>query len=113
MDFTNSVTMACELLAKGKLIAAGKSLDEANVEPAWIVAYGMVAERVDRDRRYGLSRYPYKAGPAIGALKGGFFDHREWPLRKGLEKHPSLHSVHTFEAKYVNASCYCNAFHEA
>lgn len=112
-DFSKSVTEADSLLAKGKLVDQGKTLAEANVDARWIVAYGMIAERVDRDRRYGLSRYPYEAGAAIGVLTGGVFDHREWPLRKELERHSSLRSVSEYEAKYVNAAGYWNSFHTA
>lgn len=71
VNFNNSVTDTDALLTKGKLISQGKTMVETNVDPVFITAYGMVVERVDRDRRCGLSRYRCEAGTAIGALNGG------------------------------------------
>ena len=76
-------------------------------------AYARIAERGHRNRKYGISRYPYEAGPAVGAFIGGFFEHREWPLRKGMEKHQSMRAVSEYECKYVNAAGDWAAFHHA
>lgn len=75
--------------------------------------YGTVAERVDRDRWYGLIRNPYEAGSAFGAFLGGFFVHREWTPRKSLEKQSSMRPVAEYEAKYVNSAGYWASFYEA
>lgn len=111
--FSDSARFAEELLNKGKLIANGKSMAEAGVDAKWIERYATVAERVDRNRKYGLSRYPYEPGCAINALAGGFFDHKEWPIRKALEKHSSMRAVSEYEAKYINSTGYWLTFHDA
>eukprot|EP00737_Agarophyton_chilense_P004284 gb/GEZJ01005313.1/.p3 GENE.gb/GEZJ01005313.1/~~gb/GEZJ01005313.1/.p3 ORF type:complete len:110 (+),score=14.03 gb/GEZJ01005313.1/:94-423(+) len=65
------------------------------------------------DKNFGLSRYPYEQGPTVGTFTSGFFEHREWPLRKGLEKHSSLRPVREYEDNYVNAAGYCMDLHES
>lgn len=94
-------------------MAKGKSMTEAGIDAKWMVAYGRIAERTDRDRRFGLSRYPYEAGPAVSAFVGGFFDNRDWGPRKGLERQASMRAVSEYEAKYINAAGYWGAFHQA
>ena len=110
--FQASKMRADDLLAKTKELAKGKTLSYAGIDPEWMAVFGRVAERTHRDHRYGLSRYPYEAGPAVGAFIGGFFDHREWPPRKALEKHASMRAVAEYEAKYINAAGYWSAFHD-
>lgn len=110
--FEKSLVLADELLGKAKLIEKGKSMDEAGIGPEWMVAYARIAERNDRDRRFGLSRYPYEPGPSVAAFTGGLFDHREWPLRKGLERHQSMRAVSEYECKYINAAGFWSSFQE-
>lgn len=111
--FADSVTTADSLLDKAKKIAKGSTMAEAGIDAKWLASYASIAERVDRCRRYGISRYPYEAGPSVNAFLGGFFDNKEWCLRKGLEKQASMRAVAEYEAKYVNAAGYWGAFHEA
>ena len=85
----------------------------------------------------GLSIHPHRwgclcyneQGPTVGAFTGGFFEHREWPIRRGLEKYISLRPgeeicevirfvleygpVFEYEANYINAAGYWMSFHEA
>ena len=49
----------------------------------------------------------------MAAFAGGFFEHREWPLRKNMEKHESLKAVAEYEANYINSAGYWMSFHEA
>lgn len=77
------------------------------------MTYGQTVERVYRDRKYGLSRYPYEGGPVIGAFLGVFFYQKEWQPRKALEKHSSMRAAAECEAKYINAAVYWDSFHEA
>lgn len=95
-----------DLLAKRLLVANEKTMAEAGISSAWMVAYAQVAERCDRDCRYGIKRYSYEAGASVGAFTGGFFDRRKWGLRKGLERHQSMRAVAEYEAKYINAAGY-------
>lgn len=111
--FSTSVVEADKLLVKAKKVTKGESMAEAGIEPAWLSAYGKVARRCRDDKDFGLSRYPYERGPGVGAFTGGFFEHREWPLRKGLEKHSSLRPICEHEANYINATGYWMSFHEA
>lgn len=97
MEFKNRKIDADDLIERGLQVSRRNTPTAACVDMRWVTAYGMVMERVDRDRRYGLSRYPYEAGSSLGALTGGFFDHPEWTLRKGLEKHPSMRAAAEYE----------------
>ena len=112
-NFKSSELLATEILTKAKLVAKGKTITEAGIDASWMAAYGCVARRCDEDRRYGITRYPYEAGPAVAAFVGGFFDHREWPLRRGLLGQSSMRAVAEYEAKYVNATGYWAAFHQS
>ena len=107
----NSKKLADELLDKSKKVAAGKSMTEAGIDTKWIEAYARIAERADREQRYGLSRYPFQAGSSVSAFIGGFFDNKEWPLRCQLSKQQSMFSVAEHEAKYINAAGYWSAMH--
>lgn len=102
--FAGNVDQMEGLLAKAKKVSKGSTLAEAKIDSAWLVAYAQIARRCRDDKEFGLSRYPYEQGPSVRAFTGGFFEHREWPLRKGLERHNSLRLVSEYEANYVNAS---------
>lgn len=105
--------MADELLSKTKLVAKGKSISEAEIEMKWVHAYATIARRCRDDKDFGLSRYPYEQGPSVSAFTGGFFEHREWPIRKAMEAHKSMRAVFEYEANYTNASGYWMAFNQA
>lgn len=113
MSFKASLDVAEELLGKAKKLEKGVTLSEAGISADWVSSYAEVAERVERSRKFGISRYPYEAGPAVHAFRGGFFDHKDWPLRRGLEKQGSMRSVAEYECKYVNAAGYWASFHES
>lgn len=80
---------------------------------AWVSAYGVVADRVEWDRKCGLSQYPYEAGPLIGALSGVFLERKESRVRKALEKHSSMRAVAEYKPKYVNSVAYWVASHQS
>lgn len=112
--FEKSKQLADELILKAKDVEKGKSLEEAGIESTWMEAYARIAERNDRERRFVISRYPYESGPSVGAATGGFFDHREWHLRKGLGKHASMKkAVADYEAKYNNAAGFWASVHQS
>lgn len=102
-----------ELLAKAKLVAKGKTLEEAEIDSDWLMAYAAVARRCRDDRELRLTRWPYEQGDSVSAFTGGFFEHREWPPRKQLEKHSSMRAVYEYEANYINSSGYWMSFHQA
>ena len=102
-----------ELLSKAKLVAKGKSLSAAGIELSWMKTYGMTARRCRDDKDFGLARYPHEQGPSVGAFIGGFFEHRDWPLRTGMEKHQIMRPIYEYEANYINSLGYWMAFHEA
>lgn len=77
------------------------------------MAYAAIARRCRDDKELELSRYPYEAGPTLQAFDGGFFPHREWTLRRGMEKHESMRAVCEYEANYINAVGYWLAFQQA
>lgn len=60
-----------------------------------------------------MTRYPYEAGTPVNAFVGGFFDQREWPLRKNMEKQESLRAIDSYEDKYIKIAGYWGAFHES
>ena len=49
----------------------------------------------------------------MAAFACGFFEHREWPLRKNMEKHESPRAVAEYGTNYINSAGYWMAFHEA
>lgn len=110
---SNTAEVVEDLLTKARKVAKGKTLTEAEIEPEWMRCYGMIARRTRDDKDFGLSRYPYEQGPSVGAFNGGFFAHREWPLRKAIEKHNSMRAVYEYEANYINTTGYWLAFHES
>ena len=61
-------------------------MTQAGISGDWLEAYARVAERTDRENRYGLTRYPFESGSAASALVRGFFDNEEWTLRRKLSK---------------------------
>lgn len=111
--FEHSSTTADQILSKAKKVADGSTITEAGIDAAWMQTFANISQRLDLNRRFGLTRYPYEPGPRLMAFVGGYFDHKEWPLRKELlEAQRSMRPVAEFEAKYVNASGYWCAFHQ-
>lgn len=102
-----------QLLSKAKLMAKGKTLDEAGIYSDWLLAYGAVARRFRDDRGMRLTRCPYEQGDSVSAFTKGFFEHLEWPPRKPLKIHSSMSAVYECESNYINASRYWRSFHQA
>lgn len=89
----NTITQANDLLLRGLELSRWNNIYESWIGPEWMEAYSRIADRCDRERRYGIYRYPYEASSTMVALAGGFFDHPYWPLLKGLEKHGPMRAV--------------------
>jgi hypothetical protein len=100
-------------LAKARKVAKGDTLEAAGIEHFWLSAYATIARRCRDDREFGVSRYPYEQGPGVGPFSGGFFEHREWPVRRGMERHPSLRPICEYESNYVNAAGYWLSFNQS
>lgn len=113
MDITETRKQVGGFLAKAKKVSLGMSLAEAEVDTTYVRAYGEIARRCRDDKDFGVTPYPYEQGPGVGAFSGGFFEHRDWPERRFMEKHASLRGVYEYEANYTNAAGYWMAFHEA
>lgn len=107
----NAKSQAEDLLDRCKQVAKGKSLSEAGISADWVETYAKIAERADREQRFGLMRYPFQAGESVSAFLGGFFDHDDWPLRRKLAKQQSMYAVAEHEAKYINAAGYWSVLH--
>ena len=76
-------------------------------------AYGTIARRCRDEKDFGMTPYPYEQGLGVLAFSGGFFDHPDWALRRGMEKHSRLRPVVEYEANYINSAGYWMAFHES
>jgi hypothetical protein len=111
--FSDSIDEMEKLLGKAKKVKKGSTLEEAGVEGAWLTAYAQIARRCRDDRDFGVTRYPYELGPGVNPFAGGYFEHREWPIRRGMERHASLRTIYEFEAHYVNSAGFWMAFSTA
>lgn len=74
-ELSTSVSVADELLSKTKKVGKGSTLAESGIKPVWMMCYAEIAERADRSHRYGFSRYPYEADPAVNVFVGDLLDH--------------------------------------
>ena len=113
VEFSDSRKHVNESLRKAKEVAKGKSLAEAGIEVKWVRSYGVIVRRCRDYQYFGVTPYPYEQGHGVAAFADGFFEHREWPLCKNMEKHQSQRAVAEFETNYINSAGYCIAFHEA
>jgi hypothetical protein len=52
-----------ELLRKSKKVKRVPTLEEAEIDCAWLTAYARIARRCRDDRDLGVSRYPYELAP--------------------------------------------------
>jgi hypothetical protein len=89
--FSDSIDETEKLLVKTKKVKKGSTLEEARVEGAWLTAYAQIARRYRDDRDFGVTRFPYELGPGVNPFAGGYFEHREWPISRGMERHASLY----------------------
>jgi hypothetical protein len=93
-----------EVLRKSKKVKRGATLEEADVDGSWPTSYARIARRCRDDKDLGVSRYPYVQAPGVSPFLGGYFKHREWAIRRGMELHPSLRSLFEYEAHYTNSA---------
>jgi hypothetical protein len=49
-----------ELLRKSKTVKRGATLEEAEIDGAWLTAYARIARRCRDDKDLSVSRYPYE-----------------------------------------------------
>jgi hypothetical protein len=81
-------------------------LEEADVDGAWPTSYARIARRCRDDKGMGFSRYPYELASGVSPFSGGYFKHREWAIRRGMERHPSLRPLIEYEARYTSSAGY-------
>jgi hypothetical protein len=74
-----------EVLRKTKKVKRGATLEEADVDGAWLTAYARIARRCHDDKDMGVTRYPYELAPGVSPFSGN-----EWAICPGLVWHPSL-----------------------
>ena len=90
-----------------RAVRKGKTLAEAEIGPTWLPFYGLIARRCRDEKDFGITLYPFEQGPGFEVRTGGlkppkmFFEHQEWPLRRGMEKNSSLEAVSEYEANYI------------
>jgi hypothetical protein len=110
--FSDSILSMEELLRKSKKVKREATLEEAEIDGAWLTAYAKIFRCRD-DKDLGASRYPYELAPGVSPFSGGYFEHREWAIRRGMERHPSLRPLFEYEAHYTNSAGYWMSFSSA
>jgi hypothetical protein len=111
--FSDSMQSTEELLRKSKKVKRGATLEEAEIDGAWLTAYAKISRRCRDDKDLDVSRYPYELAPGVSPFSGGYFEHREWATRRGMERHPRLRPLFEYEAHYTNSSGYWMSFSSA
>lgn len=101
-----------EFLAKSKKFVKGITIAEAGIDAKVVRVYAKIARRCRDDKQLGLTDHPYESGARMEAFDGGYFEHREWSLRKGMESHAILRGVYEYEANYIKSAGYWIYFHE-
>jgi hypothetical protein len=104
--FSGSIQSMEDLLRKSKKGKRGATLEEANIDSAWLRAYARIARRFREDRYLGFSNYPHELSPGVSPFADRFFEHRRWANRRGTERHPSLRPLFEYEALYINSAGY-------
>jgi hypothetical protein len=61
------------------------TLEEADVDGAWLTAYGRIARKCRDDKDMGVTCYPYELAPGVSLFSGN-----EWAICRGMVWHPSL-----------------------
>jgi hypothetical protein len=102
-----------ELLRKLKKAKCGATLEEAEIDGAWLKTYAKIARRCRDDKDLGVSRYPYELDPGVSPFSGGYFEHREWEIRRCMERNPSLRPLFEYEAHYTTSAGYWMSFSSA
>jgi hypothetical protein len=49
----------------------------------------------------------------VSPFSGGYFEHREWAIRRGIERQPSLRPLFEYEAHNTNSAGYWMSFSSA
>jgi hypothetical protein len=111
--FSDSTQSMEELLRKSKEVKRGATLEEAEIDGAWMTAYARIARRCRDDKDLGVSSYPYGLAPGVSPFSGGYFEHREWAVRRGIERHPSQIPLYEYESHYTNTAGYWMSFSSA
>jgi hypothetical protein len=73
-----------ELLRKSKKVKRGATLEEAEIDGAWLTAYARICRRCRDDKDLDVSRYLYELAPDVSPFSGDYFEHREWAIRRGM-----------------------------
>jgi hypothetical protein len=63
--FSDSIQSMEELLRKSKKVKRGATLEEAEIDGAWLTAYDKIARRCRDDKDLGVSRYPYELASGV------------------------------------------------
>ena len=105
-EFVENRGFVENFLAEAKLVHKGKTLSEAGVDPELIKAYGSIARRFRDEKDFGISNFPHKQDVGVGAFAGGYSEHREWPIRRHMEKHQALRPIVEYESNYITAAGY-------
>lgn len=93
------------LVNKAKMVAKGKTLTEAGIDPLWIRTYGKIARRCNYNQSYRLERYPYSARKVVSDFMGGFFNNKTWTLHHDLKSHASMRPL-WWIATLASLQCY-------
>jgi hypothetical protein len=72
--FSDSRQSMEELLRKSKKVKREATLEEAEIDGAWLTAYARIARRCRGDKDLGVSRYPYELAPDVSPFSGGCFE---------------------------------------
>jgi hypothetical protein len=111
--FSDSIQLMEELLRKSKKVKRRATLEEAEIDGVWLTAYARIARRCRDDKDLGVSRSPYELAPSVSPFSGEYFEHREWEVRLGMERHPNIHPLLEYEAHCVNSAGYWMSFSSA
>jgi hypothetical protein len=111
--FSDSIQSLEELIPKSKKAKRGSTLEEAEIDGAWLTAYARISSMCPDDKDLGVSRYPYELAPGVSPFSGRYFEHREWAIRRSMERHPSLRPLFEYEAHYTNSAGFWMSFSSA
>jgi hypothetical protein len=75
-----------ELLGKSKKVKRGSTLEDAGIDGAWLTAYARITKRCRDDKDLGFSRYSCELAPRVSPFAGGYLEHREWAISRGMER---------------------------
>jgi hypothetical protein len=104
--FSDSVQRMEELISKSKKVRRGAKFEEAEIDGSWLTTYATIDRRCRDDKDLGVSRNQYDLPPGVNPFAGGFFEHREWAIRRRMERHSSLRQFYQYESHYRSAAGY-------